>query len=86
MFQEKNLSKLIIFTPIVLIILVTTLVTYTQISHLETRFNKDSAKLKQKLIQEEKNKLAQKINGLDDYINYKQSTTKELLNRQIKKE
>ncbi|AXH10464.1 hypothetical protein CP960_12225 [Malaciobacter halophilus] len=85
MFQEKNLSKLIIFTPIVLIILVTTLVTYTQISHLETRFNKDSAKLKQKLIQEEKNKLAQKINGLDDYINYKQSTTKELLNRQIKK-
>ncbi|RXJ95577.1 hypothetical protein CRV00_03800 [Malaciobacter molluscorum] len=85
MFHEKYLSKLIIFTPIVLIILVTTLVTFTQISKLENKFIDDSSKLKAKLINEEKNKLSQKIDTLNDYILYKKSTTKKLINEQIQK-
>ncbi|RXJ87943.1 cache domain-containing protein [Arcobacter sp. CECT 8985] len=84
MFHEKYLSKLIIFTPIILIILVTTLVTFTQIKKLESKFIEDSTKLKAKLIKEEKNKLSQKINTLDEYITYQKSTTKKLLNTEIK--
>ncbi|RXJ99575.1 hypothetical protein CRU98_05985 [Arcobacter sp. CECT 8986] len=85
MFHEKYLSKLIIFTPIILIILVTTLVTFTQINKLENKFIDDSSKLKAKLINEEKNKLSQKIDTLNDYILYKKSTTKNIINEQIQK-
>lgn len=62
MFQEKNLSKLIIFTPIVLIILLTTLVTYTQVRSTEKKFNEDISRLKEKLILEEKKQTISKIN------------------------
>ncbi len=85
MFLEKNLSKLIIFTPIILIILVTTLVTFSQIRHLEKRFSNDREKLKQKLIEEEKNKLSQKLNAVSDYINYKKSINQKILQDRIKK-
>jgi signal transduction histidine kinase len=85
MFQEKNLSKLIIFTPIVLIILLTTLVTYTQVRSTEKKFNEDISRLKEKLILEEKNKLSQKLTTMDDYIKYKKTTQKQIMNEKIKK-
>lgn len=86
MFQEKNLSKLIIFTPIILIILLTTLVTYTQVRSTEKKFNEDISRLKEKLILEEKNKLSQKLTTMDDYIKYKKTTQKQIMNEKIKKE
>ncbi|AXH15739.1 hypothetical protein CP985_08730 [Malaciobacter mytili LMG 24559] len=85
MFLEKNLSKLIIFTPIILIILVTTLVTFSQISHLEKKFLSDREKIKQKLIEEEKNKLSQKLTSISNYINYKKSKNNKILKNRIKK-
>ncbi|RXI41148.1 hypothetical protein CRU99_09880, partial [Malaciobacter mytili] len=85
MFLEKNLSKLIIFTPIILIILVTTLVTFSQIRHLEKKFLNDREKLKQKLIYEEKTKLSQKLNSISDYIDYKNFRNNEILENRIKK-
>ncbi|MFV0563019.1 cache domain-containing protein [Malaciobacter mytili] len=85
MFLEKNFAKLIIFTPIILIILVTTLVTFSQIHHLEKKFLSDREKLKEKLIEEEKYKLFQQLNSISNFIDYKNNLNKQKLKDKIKR-
>ncbi len=85
MFLKKNLSKLIIFTPIILIVLVTTLVTFSQIQHLEKRFSNDRERLKKKLIDEKRDNLSKQIDVISNYIECQKSTNIKNLEEQIKK-
>ncbi len=70
LFNEKNIPRLIILTPIVTIIVLTFSITYFVISSQYSYFEKQSIVLEKEYIKKQKDLLVSEVNNVIKYIDY----------------
>ncbi len=74
MFHEKNISKFIKLIPIVFILITALSFSFIYFNEVNSKFDVDSKKIKEELLEQERKALEDKIASLYDYIEYKRST------------
>ena len=84
MFQEKNLSKLIFLIPILFIVLTTSIITFIHIKQSNIKFKNDSSRLKQTFLDDEKRQLNTILDSINSYINFKKSSSINILKDKVK--
>ena len=73
MFTEKNIPKLIIFTPIIAVILIAISTIYIFIETQNNYFEEESIRLETEFIQKQKRLLKKEINTITNYITHQES-------------
>ena len=89
MFSEKNISKYIILTPIITVILIAFFTSYFFIQTQNSYFKEESIRIEKKYLIKQKNILKKEINSVIHYINYNvlenKNLNETLLNNEILK-
>ncbi|NOX15558.1 MAG: histidine kinase [Epsilonproteobacteria bacterium] len=85
LFSEKNISKLIILTPIFTIIILTTFVTLFLVNSQNRYFEKQSKLLEKKYILKQKALLVSEVNKVIKYIEYNRVNLKNISEKKLKK-
>ncbi len=85
LFSEKNISKLIILTPIFTIIILTTFVTFFLINSQNNYFEKQSKTLENEYILKQKALLVSKVNEVIKYIEYHRVKLANISEKKLKK-
>ena len=73
MFSQKNISKLIIISPIVAIFLITFLTSYLFITTQYSSFDKESLKIEKEFIKNKKNLLKEEVKRVYNYLEHQES-------------
>ena len=84
MFNEKNLPKFIIFTPIIALLLASVFIIYFFINNQNGYFITQSIQLEQEYIKKQKDILRQQINYVINYINYHEKNNKSKNKKEFK--
>ncbi|MFK5880809.1 MAG: cache domain-containing protein [Sulfurospirillum sp.] len=85
LFSEKNISKLIILTPIFTIILLTSFVTSFLINSQNSYFKEQSKTLENRYILKQKALLVSQVNRVIDYIDYHRMKLSNISEKKLKK-
>jgi signal transduction histidine kinase len=86
MFSEKNISKLIILTPIITVLISAFFTIYFFVKNQYDYFEEESVRVEQEYIQKQKNILKKEIENVINYIDYYESTNKNIDQSQLKKD
>jgi len=73
MFNEKNIPKLIIFSPIIAIFLITFFTSYLFITSQYKNFDKESLKIENEFFENKKSLLKDEINRVYSYLEHQES-------------
>ena len=73
MFTEKNIPKLIIFTPIIAVALIAILTIFIFIETQNNYFEEESIRLETEFIQKQKRLLKKEIDTITNYITHQES-------------
>ncbi len=86
MFSEKNISKLIILTPIITVLLVAFFTIYFFVKNQYAYFEEESIRAEQEYLQKQKNILKKEINYVINYIEHQVKRNKRLSEEELKTE
>lgn len=86
MFSEKNITKFIILTPIITVILITFFTSYFFIQTQNSYFEEESIRIENEYILKQKYILKKEIDSILNYINYSVKNNKSRNEKEIKKE
>lgn len=86
MFSEKNLPKLIIFTPILTVILIAFFTIYFFTKNQYDYFEEESLRVEKEYIEKQKNILRKEVNYIINYIKHHEQTNKKLTTKELKVE
>ncbi|QKF81582.1 cache domain-containing protein [Halarcobacter ebronensis] len=86
MFSEKNISKLIILTPVFTVILSSFFTIYFFVQSQNSYFEEESKRVEKEYIQKQKDILVKEINSVINYINYHVKKNTKLSQEELKKE
>lgn len=86
MFSEKNISKLIVLTPIVTVLLVAFFTIYFFVKNQYAYFEEESIRVEKEYLQKQKNILKKEIDNVINYVNHHIKNNKKLSQEELKKE
>jgi signal transduction histidine kinase len=86
MLNEKNITKIIIITPIITVILISFFTTYFFIQTQNSYFEEESDRIENNYIIKQKNLLKKEVDSVINYINYATSKNKNISKELIQKE
>ncbi|XOB63390.1 cache domain-containing protein [Campylobacterota bacterium DY0563] len=86
MFSEKYISKLIILTPVITVLLSAFFTIYFFIKNQNDYFNEESIRVEKEYIKKQKNILEKEIKNVINYIDYHVKRNKKLTSDELKKE
>lgn len=86
MFSEKNISKLIIFTPIITVLISAFFTIYFFVKNQYAYFEEESFRVENEYILRQRNVLKKEIQSVINYIEYYTQTNKDISQSQLKKD